>query len=483
LTTPPAKPLFVAPDDPDKDVWIIHGKRYDLQPYLDRHPGGIPALEMARGRDCTELFESYHSQSDMPARMLKQFEIPDAPVDEEPGFYEWEETPFYDALKERSRAYFDSLGGGMKAHKAPPIAIALHVLWLTLTGISLAGWATGHWWALVTLPLFYWVGPSNLMHSGAHFSLSIHPRWNRFWSYVGSAMISIFTWERQHNIGHHVSTNLEGKDPDLNHFQHPYAPMPGFRTHLRQPWLRKYRWWSIASAAQSWMTTLGPSLLNEPEYAIDGYMARAVPLRFPSKWRFVRHVLGRLVVVAICFVYPAFAFDGFKAVAFGFLPLGFHGLLYFAFSQVSHINSECFVGEEIESGERRIEWAELQVRTAKDYAQHSRFWSIFSIGLNTQVVHHLFPQVDPWHYIALSDIVAETSAEFGIPYKPNARWIDSFRELRQHLRTLNEPVPANIAHEAGNFMLPRGGHLQTTNLKTEATVEASDQCPVAPTTP
>jgi len=44
-------------------------------------------------------------------------------------------------------------------------------------------------------------------------------------------------------------------------------------------------------------------------------------------------------------------------------------------------------------------------------------------------------------------------------------------------------VPANIAHEAGNFMLPRGGHLQTTNLKTEATVEASDQCPVAPTTP
>lgn len=456
-------PLVVPADDPDRDVWIIHGKRYDLRPYLDQHPGGVPALEMARGRDCTALFESYHGMSDVPARMLDRYLIPDAPVSEEPDFFDWDTTPFHDALKERSRAYFKELGGGMRAHKAPPQALALHALWLLLTAASLAGWATGHWWALVTLPLFYWVGPSNLMHSGSHFALTVYPRWNRFLAYIGSAHVSIWTWERQHNIGHHVDTNLEGKDPDLNHFQQPYAVMPGFRTHARQPWMGKYRWWAIAGAAQAWMTTLGPGLINEPEYAIDGSMARAVPLRFPSWGRFVRHVLGRLVIVAICFAYPIWAFDGFQAAAFAFLPLGLHGLLYFAFSQVSHVNSECFVPEDVESGERRIEWAVHQVLTSKDYAQHSRFWSILSIGLNLQTVHHLFPQVDPWHYPALSNIVAETCEEFGLEYKRNKTWLDSFRELVAHLRALNEPTEANIAQKGGGFLLPKGGHLQTTN--------------------
>lgn len=455
--------LFARADDPDADVWIIHGRRYDLRPYLDRHPGGIPALEMGRGRDCTELFESYHSMSDMPARMLAQFEIPDAPVAEGPEFFDWDQTPFYDALKQRARAYFRAIGGGMRAHKAPPVAIALHALWLLLTGASLAAWALGHWYALVTLPLFYWIGPSNLLHSGAHNSLSVHPRWNRFWSYVGSAFISIFMWERQHNIAHHAHTNLEGKDPDLNHFQQPYAPTPGFRVHPRQPWLRKYRHWALSSAGQAWMTSWGPSFINEPEYLIDGYFARVVPLRFHSRLRLVRHVLGRLLILAVCIGYPIWAFDGFKAAAFAFLPLGFHGLLYFSFSQVSHVNAECFVGEDVESGKRRIEWAEHQVRTAKDYEQHSRFWGIFSIGLNLQVVHHLFPQVDPWHYPALSRIVAETCAEFDIPYKPNRRWIDSFRQMRDYLRSINEPVPANLAHQAGNLVLPKGGHLRITD--------------------
>lgn len=466
MTHPPKPPLVVAPDDLDRDVWIIHGKRYDLRPYLDKHPGGIPALEMARGRDCTELFESYHSQSDVPARMLARFEIKDPEpavdgADEAPEahdeFFEWDNTPFSDALKARSRAYFAGLGGGMRAHKAPPPAIALHALWLVLTAVSFWGWMNGQYWSLIALPLFYWIGPSNLMHSGAHFSLSVHPRWNRFWSYAGSAMVSIFTWERQHNIGHHAYTNLDDKDPDLNHFSHPYSPMPGFRTHAKQPWLRKYRWWGFAASFQSWMTTMGPGLLNEPEYLIDGEMARVVPLRFANRWRLVRHILGRLLIVSICFVYPALAFPLPKAFAFGFLPLGLHGLLYFCFSQVSHINAECFVDPDVESGERKIEWAELQVRTCKDYEQHSRFWGILSIGLNLQVVHHLFPQVDPWHYPALSDIVTETCEEFDIPYRPNKRWWHSFSQMVDHLATLNAPVAANQAQEGGRFVLPRGG--------------------------
>jgi hypothetical protein len=42
------------------DLWRVHDSLYDLRPFLKRHPGGKAWIEMTRGTDATELFESYH---------------------------------------------------------------------------------------------------------------------------------------------------------------------------------------------------------------------------------------------------------------------------------------------------------------------------------------------------------------------------------------------------------------------------------------
>ena len=40
------------------DCWIaIKGKVYDVTPYLQEHPGGVPAIVMNAGKDATEDFE------------------------------------------------------------------------------------------------------------------------------------------------------------------------------------------------------------------------------------------------------------------------------------------------------------------------------------------------------------------------------------------------------------------------------------------
>jgi fatty acid desaturase (delta-4 desaturase) len=39
---------------------VYRGKAYNLTPYMDRHPGGNWLINLAIGRDCTALFESYH---------------------------------------------------------------------------------------------------------------------------------------------------------------------------------------------------------------------------------------------------------------------------------------------------------------------------------------------------------------------------------------------------------------------------------------
>ena len=47
------------------ELWNIYGKPYDLEEFVHRHPGGVNAIELGKGRDCTALFESYHPFTDM----------------------------------------------------------------------------------------------------------------------------------------------------------------------------------------------------------------------------------------------------------------------------------------------------------------------------------------------------------------------------------------------------------------------------------
>jgi cytochrome b involved in lipid metabolism len=43
------------------NLWLIDGQEYNLADFVHRHPGGKEAILLGQGRDCTALFESYHS--------------------------------------------------------------------------------------------------------------------------------------------------------------------------------------------------------------------------------------------------------------------------------------------------------------------------------------------------------------------------------------------------------------------------------------
>ena len=43
------------------DAWIsLHGKVYNITPYLHYHPGGVSILKQCFGKDASALFEKYH---------------------------------------------------------------------------------------------------------------------------------------------------------------------------------------------------------------------------------------------------------------------------------------------------------------------------------------------------------------------------------------------------------------------------------------
>lgn len=51
----------IARHDDVHDAWIaLHGKVYNITPYLHYHPGGVAIMEQCLGKDATALFEKYH---------------------------------------------------------------------------------------------------------------------------------------------------------------------------------------------------------------------------------------------------------------------------------------------------------------------------------------------------------------------------------------------------------------------------------------
>ncbi|XP_043839326.1 cytochrome b5 type B [Dromiciops gliroides] len=65
----------VAKRNSEKEMWlVIHGRVYDVTPFLGEHPGGGEVLMEQAGRDATESFEDVGHSLDAK-EMLKQYYI------------------------------------------------------------------------------------------------------------------------------------------------------------------------------------------------------------------------------------------------------------------------------------------------------------------------------------------------------------------------------------------------------------------------
>lgn len=57
-----------------------------------------------------------------------------------------------------------------------------------------------------------------------------------------------------------------------------------------------------------------------------------------------------------------------------------------------------------------------------DFARQSKLANFLFGGLNTHIIHHIFPNICHVHYIALSEIIKQTAEEFNIQYHEESMW-------------------------------------------------------------
>jgi hypothetical protein len=105
-------------------LWYIHGKAYDLVPWTQQHPGGAAILNMVKGLNSTELFETYHFRKKPPPELMAKYEVkidPSTYTAEEKSkllderFY-FEEDGFYADVKKRVQKHFQEKRNLSQSH-------------------------------------------------------------------------------------------------------------------------------------------------------------------------------------------------------------------------------------------------------------------------------------------------------------------------------------------------------------------------------
>jgi delta11-fatty-acid desaturase len=416
----------------------IAGKYYDLTTF--RHPGGDTALWHAFGRDATVLFKSHHpfvSQQKLAA-ILSRYEVAKLPEmvtllpgEEDVPQFSYD-TQFSREVKREVQNYFET----QVLDRGVPLLVATKATtsrWLQLAVLSCIRlvcfwqWACGHVIGLLSYPVATWLAGSNSFHDACHFALSSNQTVNKLVGYTYPTLTSPFTWYHQHNIGHHAYTNVTNKDPDLYHIAYLQRTIP--TTEYRGNYAyQKFTVWI------GWVVSyLGLVIMPNVKSFLNGTYFKIVPIQEDAATLHafeIAHILGGVCVSLLPFV----LFTNFqKACLFSVVPYLVHSVLFMMNSQITHLHTPCMVHEK--------DWYKHQVLTATNHGMGDWFNFIFSGGLNYQIEHHIFPNINHCHHPYIHPIVKRICAKHGVEYKEFNGFRDAFASYYNHVVLMGKQNP------------------------------------------
>ena len=382
--------------------WTLYGKKYNLDDFLKRHPGGELALRLGQGRDCTRLFEQYHVLSEKHIRTLASFgeSVDIGAVD-----------AFYTELKEELR----KLDGIHCTWRMAFVlgAIGLLNLWAWI------GWFQGSWRWCLSVPILSWLFAVNIAHDAAHFAFSGIPAINSIASWFSSPLFyNTPFWYLQHNISHHVNTNDHSLDIDLYHNRNMV------RSHHIHKWLppHKYQVYTVASLNMM-LTSISENILYPFEIFISDKLSKQF---FGIKEPVLEHcrfqLIGQLGLSFFVLLYPFFAFSFLKGIVFATYPYMMASFIFITVTQISHIQ---------EVTQRRLQgwrhWSHQMVDTALDYSQDSHVWTFLTGGLNCQGLHHCVPGLSSSRFVAFYPVYRSLCKKHGLQLHETKGFFEAIR--------------------------------------------------------
>lgn len=252
-------------DDNAEGLWRVHDKLYDLTDFVKRHPGGAEWLELTKGVDITEQFETHHITS-KAEQVLTKFYVREAALPRNYNFT-FNDNGFYKTLKRRVADVIDDVD---KRPLKISNMISDLVLGLVFMTAILAVKDNNIYLALLSGLLLLW------MLVIAHNFFHQKDNWRMFC--FNLTLLNYREWRVSHGMSHHLYTNtyydleISMFEPFLQWIPRPKTTIQKIMSTILSPIV-----WTVLIKYTAVTRTLGYFTKRE-EFKLDHLVPLTLPL-------------------------------------------------------------------------------------------------------------------------------------------------------------------------------------------------------------
>lgn len=342
-------------------------------------------------------------------------------------------TDTYKQLKEAVRLFFMNHNKSRFANAAMWFkmsffflsAIAGYGLLLTRGSVSFPLFITGYLLFILSATFFV----VNVGHDASHRALFKNKRANAILSYSWNLIgISKQLWEIKHHHSHHVYTNIPHRDVDIaESLLIRLSPSYPYRAHYRYQHLYAPVLYLLFGIFVVFVRDFTLLFSNQ----LDTHSRRKLPHAF-----LLRLIGTKLVFLGVSYLIPVWVlpYHWWQILIVYLTCMAISGSLMLLVLVVPHINSDAALSNDDRAINNQNDWALLQIQCTVDSSVESRLLNWLSGGLNTHLVHHLFPHICHVHYIELTRVIRSVLDQKGFEYKQKSflkSLSDHFRYLKQ----------------------------------------------------
>lgn len=323
-------------------------------------------------------------------------------------------SPFYTELKKRVDHYFLSNGYSRHANGAMIFKIIFIILILTGSYAALLSNRLTEFQMLLCALLFG-LGKGliafNIAHDASHGALFKNARLNHIFSYSFNLIgVSNYIWNIKHNLSHHTFTNIPGHDMDIEQ-----TKIARFTVNTPPKWFHRYQHLYLPF----FYPFLSIFIIFIKDFMMFGKQKYGnSEVSHPGKEYWILFI-SKLFYLTYALIIPLVVIDlPWYKILLGFLLVHMVVGLFLATILIPvHALDDSDFPEPDENGIIDNSWVVHQIESTSNYGANNWLLTWLAGGLNTHIIHHVFPNICHIHYYELTKIIRQTSHEYGIKFR------------------------------------------------------------------
>lgn len=272
----------------------------------------------------------------------------------------------------------------------------------------------------------------NIVHDASHHALFKNQKLNNYIRYLGDFVgINTYIWDIRHNIQHHTFTNVLGGDLIIEN-------IPLIRMSPEQPHKKFHKYQLIYTPFLYMFYTLYWIFIIDIKLFLKREICNLKNLNHPVReWLILIFFKFFYVTYIIVLPWLFTSLTLLQVLVLFFIMHLFGGMLLSIVAVLGHfVEGPAF--PTAEHGIINNSWSEHELEATIDFAPQSRVVNWITGGLNTHVVHHLFPRMAHIHYFNVTPIIEDYCRQTGYPYRKESL-LSAIKSHVRYLKKLSNP--------------------------------------------